>query len=775
MAAAPSPEDLQLRGLLLRASVLPLAVMVAVAAVLGWQIDRQRRLAAWVDHTDRVLARQSALALLLAERESGLRGYLLSGASDFLELYSAASAQLPAALEAAEQLVSDNPEQGARLRRVRQLAERWGEVAQASIAQRGPAGRLRPGEEEPMRARKLLLDQVRLELRHFADREYALRAAREQEARAGGRSVLGLTLGLTLFVGVALVLAARASLSRVAATYRAASRAAEERARALAEAEERFRLFVEGVRDAAIYMLDPEGRVRSWNSGVERIKGYRPEEIEGRHFSLFYTPEDVAAGLPERELREAAERGQTELESWRVRKDGTRFWASVTVRALRGEGGRLAGYAKLVLDTTERKRAELRRAAAHEVARSLVEGGSLEVALPRVLAGLGGALGYEVALAWELLDGALRTTASWHRPSPRADLFVEKVSAMRFAPGEAAPGGAWVTGAPAWVDDLRRRPDYPRAEIALEAGLHGVLAFPVKVAGEVALVVQLLAPDPRPRDEDLVQLCGALGIQIGAFVERERMERHAHEAERRRAEELERRVQERTVELTAVNKELEAFSYSVSHDLRAPLRAMDGFSQVLCEDYAGALDAAGQDYLRRIRAASQRMSQLIDDLIELSRVTRSDLRREPVDLSALFREAVAEVRSRDPGREVEVVVPEGLSARGDARLLRSGLVNLAANAFKFTRRVAAPRVELLAEDRPEGRVFGVRDNGAGFDMAYAGKLFQPFQRLHAASEFEGSGIGLATWQRIVRRHGGRAWAEGAPGHGATIYFTLGEH
>jgi light-regulated signal transduction histidine kinase (bacteriophytochrome) len=234
------------------------------------------------------------------------------------------------------------------------------------------------------------------------------------------------------------------------------------------------------------------------------------------------------------------------------------------------------------------------------------------------------------------------------------------------------------------------------------------------------------------------------------------------------------------VELRAVNRELEAFSYSVSHDLRAPLRAMDGFSQVLLEEYAERLDAPGRDYLRRIRAASQRLSGLIDDLIQLSRVTRAELRRETVDLTALVRELAAEVQERQPERQVEVAVAEGVEARGDARLLRVGLANLLSNAFKFTRDAPAPRVEFGVEAGTdpagrEARVFYVRDNGAGFDMAQAGKLFTPFQRLHDASEFEGTGIGLATFQRIVHRHGGQAWAEAAPGRGATFRFTLGDH
>ena len=240
---------------------------------------------------------------------------------------------------------------------------------------------------------------------------------------------------------------------------------------------------------------------------------------------------------------------------------------------------------------------------------------------------------------------------------------------------------------------------------------------------------------------------------------------------------LERRVEDRTAALVAVNRELEAFSYSVSHDLRAPLRAIDGFSQVLVEDYAAQLDDEGRDYLGRIRAASQRMSQLIDDLLRLSRVTRSDLHRARIDLTGLAKEVLQDLASREPRRELTTVVAEGLLLEADPRLVRVLLDNLLSNAWKFTRRAAAPRIEVgvlapLVEGKP-GPVFYVRDNGAGFDMTYAEKLFKPFQRLHRSTEFEGTGIGLAIVQRIMQRHGGRAWAEGAEGQGATFYFSLG--
>ena len=230
----------------------------------------------------------------------------------------------------------------------------------------------------------------------------------------------------------------------------------------------------------------------------------------------------------------------------------------------------------------------------------------------------------------------------------------------------------------------------------------------------------------------------------------------------------------RYAELEAANRELEAFSYSVSHDLRAPLRAIDGFSQALLEDCEPALDDRSKDYLRRIRAATRRMGDLIDDLLALSRVTRQEMRRERVDLSALARSVVAQLRRSEPTRSVAVHIADGLVAEGDSHLLRLVLENLLGNAWKFTAREPEARVEFGALDEGGRPVFYVRDNGVGFDMAYAHKLFGPFQRLHAMSDFPGTGIGLATVQRIVTRHGGRVWAVGEEGKGATFFFTLEE-
>lgn len=236
---------------------------------------------------------------------------------------------------------------------------------------------------------------------------------------------------------------------------------------------------------------------------------------------------------------------------------------------------------------------------------------------------------------------------------------------------------------------------------------------------------------------------------------------------------LEQRVIERTAQLEAANRELESFAYSVSHDLRAPLRSIDGFSQALIEDYRDALDQTGAGYLQRVRNASQRMAQLIDDLLELSRITRREMRRESTDLSMLAQEIVADLRKEQPEREVEVSIAPGIRLQADANLLRIALDNLIRNAWKFTAKQPRARIEVGVEKQGGGPVYFVRDNGAGFDMSYAGRLFGAFQRLHSEAEFPGTGIGLATVQRVVRRHGGSIWVEAAPGKGATFFFTIG--
>jgi PAS domain S-box-containing protein len=239
------------------------------------------------------------------------------------------------------------------------------------------------------------------------------------------------------------------------------------------------------------------------------------------------------------------------------------------------------------------------------------------------------------------------------------------------------------------------------------------------------------------------------------------------------SEELEIRVEKRTIELATANKELEAFSYSVSHDLRAPLRAINGYSKAVMEDYSDVLPEGAKADLVRVRAASQRMAMMIDEMLALSRVTRRELLNEPVDMSALAHEATEELRALESDRVVHVEIEEGLEVIGDPVLLRQVIHNLLENGWKFTAKTARPRVELTRIESGKGRsTFAVRDNGAGFDMRYAEKLFLPFERLHRQDEFTGTGVGLTTVSRIVHRHKGEVWAEGTPGEGAVFFFDL---
>jgi PAS domain S-box-containing protein len=346
--------------------------------------------------------------------------------------------------------------------------------------------------------------------------------------------------------------------------------------------EETFRLLVESIQDYAVFMVDPNGYVVTWTAGAERLKGYRADEIIGQHFACFYPVEDQAkAG---RLMETAATDGRASDEGWRVRKDGSRFWAEAALTAIRDRDGRLLGFAKVTRDRTE-----------------------------------------------------LRQTAE---------------------------------------------------------------------------------------------------------------------------------------ELARTNAELETFSYSVSHDLRAPLRAMNGYAQALLEDHAAALDPEGRRLLAVVRDNAERLGEMIDALLTFSRLGRQPLQSAPLDMTDLARSVVDELRHGAKDHAPEVHIDPLPAATGDRTLIREVLANLLGNAFKFTRGRPLPRIEIGARSAGGDMVYLVRDNGAGFDMRYADKLFQVFSRLHHQDEFQGTGIGLALAQRIIQRHGGRIWAEGIPNQGATFYFTL---
>jgi signal transduction histidine kinase len=311
--------------------------------------------------------------------------------------------------------------------------------------------------------------------------------------------------------------------------------------------------------------------------------------------------------------------------------------------------------------------------------------------------------------------------------------------------------------------------DERHARALKQLGFCSAIVVPMRHGTNTLGVLTLVSAESEKEfDEKDLTVAEELARRAAIAVDNARLYRSVSEMN----EQLEHRVRERTSELETVNRELEAFSYSVSHDLRSPLRSIDGFSQALAEDCAEAIDDTGRDYLRRIRNAAQRMGHLIDDMLSLARVARREMVIEAVDLSAMASATMQDVMQDGSGRKAVIVIQPGVVAKGDRGLLQIVLDNLLRNAWKFTSRKDATRVEFGVEQRDGERVFFVRDNGAGFNMMYADKLFGPFQRLHGMKEFEGTGIGLATVQRIIARHGGRVWAYARVDEGASFYFTL---
>jgi signal transduction histidine kinase len=483
----------------------------------------------------------------------------------------------------------------------------------------------------------------------------------------------------------------------------------------------------------------------------------------GNHFLLEVS--DSGIGIPEAELGRVFERFHRVASSWARTHEGTGIGLSL-VRELVGlHGGEITVSSRAGYGTT------------------------FAVRIPKGFAHLPP-------------EAVSHTPAS---PGISRDTIASMAEARRWmggagAAGEGAPGpaGAGVRGARVLVVD-----DNPDLRSYIAGLLSSEYAVDVAGDGRAALeAVRVRPPDIVVSDIMMPQLDGfglvrALradaatasvpiillsarageesaieGLDAGAddylakpFAAREllaRVRTHVGLARTRRAwaEELER-----------ANRELDAFNYSVSHDLRAPLRAIDGFSQALHQESGEALGERGVHYLTRIRSGVRRMTELVDDLLSLATIGRAELVRQEVDVSAIARRVASDLAARPPGRSVDVHIEEGLAARADPRLTTVLLENLIGNAWKFTGTRDHPRIE-VGRSAAEGRAFFVRDNGAGFDMSQAGRLFAPFQRLHTAAEFEGTGIGLATVQRIVSRHGGRVWAESEAGRGATFHFTL---
>jgi PAS domain S-box-containing protein len=495
----------------------------------------------------------------------------------------------------------------------------------------------------------------------------------------------------------------------------------------LRQSEERTRFMLEGIKEYAFLMLDVDGRVLSWNSGAERLKGYRAEEIVGQHLSRFYPEDKIREGFPERELQEAAEKGRFENEGWRVRKDGSRFLADVIISAVRNPQGELIGFVKLVRDLTARQRAEQALLKSQQMFEGLFENSPDAVILVnhagcivRVNAQIAALFGY----TREELEGQSVDT-----------LMPERYRA-RHGGGLAGYFAAPCTRAMG-------------AGLELFAGRKDGSEFPVDI---------MLSPLKTDEGNH------ALAVIRDITSRKEATER---------IQQLNEKLKRRAAELTAANKELEAFSYSVSHDLRAPLRHVHGYVDMLAKATEGQLVPKARHYMQSITEASEDMGQLIDDLLSFSRLGRTEKQETIIDLDKMMQDTRQGLEMETKGRNIVWKIAPLPHVLGDPAMLRQVLANLIGNAVKYSRGRDPAEIEIGCAGEENGRrIFFVRDNGVGFDMQYADKLFGVFQRLHSHEEFEGTGIGLATVRRILTRHGDRVWAESEINKGATFFFTL---
>jgi PAS domain S-box-containing protein len=481
---------------------------------------------------------------------------------------------------------------------------------------------------------------------------------------------------------------------------------------ALAASEEQFRLLVSGVKDYAIFMLDPTGHIVTWNAGAERIKGYKASEIVGSHFSRFYPAEDLATGKTEYELEVAAREGKYEEEGWRLRKDGSRFWASVVITALRDQGGVLRGFAKVTRDITERRESERIRSIVDNVVDGIVtfdENGVIESFNPAAEL----IFGYQ---AEEVLGKAIRLLAPAGEP----------------ADWEARPaGGAKIR------EVVGRRKDGAEFPMDLAVG-------PFHFQGRRAYTAVV-------RD----------------ITER----RKAEEQLRFYAQEL----KAKNAELARSNQELDDFAYIASHDLKEPLRGIHNYSQFLLDDYGAKLDEEGKEKLTTLCRLAQRMETLIDSLLQFSRVGRVELASRATDLNELVRSTLEPLQITLREEKVDVRIPRPLPTVTCDRV-RVGEVfhNLITNAIKYNDK-PQKWVEVGVREGAGGPpVFYVRDNGIGIPPRHHGAIFRIFKRLHGRDKYGGgTGAGLTIVKKIVERHGGRIWVESAVGEGTTFLFTLG--
>ncbi|HKY53028.1 MAG TPA: PAS domain S-box protein, partial [Anaerolineales bacterium] len=501
-----------------------------------------------------------------------------------------------------------------------------------------------------------------------------------------------------------------------------------------AEEQNRFLANLVASVSDAIIAVDLQQNIQSWNNGAETMYGWKEDEVLGRPAKEILDT-DFLDITREAVTKQIMEQGYWAGEVSQLHRDGTRIPALSSVALYKDSQGKPAGIVAVNRDITDRKQTE------EEIRK-------LNTELEQRVAERTAALSQANALLHMLLD---------HMP----DHIYFKDAQSRFIRNSRSQAKALGLSDPAEAVGKSDFDFFPHAQQSFEKEQEIIRSGTPLVDDEEWVVW----PDGQATwvSTTKVPLRDPAGKVIGTFgISRDITDRKKAEIALQRAK----------LELEAANKELEAFSYSVSHDLRAPLRSVDGFSQALLEDYGEILPAEGRNFLERIRKSAQRMADLIDDLLNLSRVTRAPLKSLTVDLSKLAENIAAELKQNNSERDVRFIIAQNLRVQGDPHLLQIVLENLMGNAWKFTSKRELAEIEVGTKSENGEIIYFVRDNGAGFDMTYANKLFGAFQRLHAMTEFPGTGIGLATIQRIIHRHGGRVWAEGTVDQGATFFFTL---